>query len=142
MFLELLEKFVNDFSVGEYVGYIVGVILALVAFLNFIQNRIKEEKNEIIEKHLITKESIDEYIRNISGQLNHHPSLYKSLLSDVLNFLNKYLGELKLFSLKGFGTHYLISFLYSYFFFYLAWLLGGNGQIGILNFITNYQFNI
>ena len=135
--LEIIKQFVNDFSVTEYVGAIIGLLVTIATFYNFISNRLKEEKNEIIEKHIITTESINSYINDINNQLYYQPSIYKSLLHNILDFLTKNLGELKVFSFNSFSKHYVISFIYSFFFFYFVWLLGGNGQIGSLKFIDN-----
>lgn len=137
--LEIVKEFVNDFAVTEYVGAIVGIVFSIATFYSFVSNRLKEEKNEIIEKHIFTKESINAYIKDIDNQIHYNPSLYKLLLFDVLDFLNKYLGDLKLFSFKSFSKHYVISFIYSFLFFYFGWLVGANGEIGTLRFIENIE---
>jgi hypothetical protein len=135
--IDILKAFINDFTVTEYVLFLIGVILSFVGLIKYTSNQLKTEKNEIIEKHLITQETIDHYVRKINNETTSNPSIYKQLLNSILNYLDNFFGELKLFSLEASSKHYLLSLIYSFFFFYFAWLLGGDSKIGELTVFNN-----
>jgi len=135
--IEILNGFVNDYSISEYTGFIIALVLTLVGFIKFVFEKIKEEKNEIIEKHLISVESINAHSQKINQLIKYHPSLYKNLLEDTLIEFSKLLGNIQLFSSKAFEKHFTYSLIYSFAFFYLVWFFGGDGTVGQYQFIPN-----
>jgi len=135
--LEKIKQFVVSLPPEYVFGIFIATLLAFPFFINYVRNQLKEEKQYIMKNLLTTKESIDSFKNEINEQLKFNPSLYKLLLKDVLNFLNKYLGPLKLFSYQAFDKHLLFSLIYSFVFLYLVWLFGGDGKIGTLEVIPN-----
>lgn len=127
---DVLKAFIDDFTVMEYITFLIGIATTLVGLYLYTKNQLKTEKDEIIEKHLINNETINSYVQRLKTKTKHHPSLYKTLLENILNILSKLLGKLKIFSLQGFEKHLTYSFIYSLSFFYLAWLIGGDGRVG------------
>jgi hypothetical protein len=134
---DVLKAFVNDFTVMEYITFLVGILTTLVGLFLYTKNHLKTEKDEIIDRHLINDETINSYVQRLETKTQHHPSLYKTLLHNVLNRLSNLLGELKIFSLQGFDKHLNYSVIYSLFFFYLIWLFGGSGIIGTHELLPN-----
>jgi hypothetical protein len=108
-----------------------------VTFLWFIKNELKEKQQFIVDNLLTTIESTSSYADHIQKNIKPDTFLYKTYLQKTLNFLNKYLGELKVFSFSTWEKHFTYSLLYSFFFFYIIWLFGGSGNIGNLIFLAN-----
>jgi len=113
---------------------IFGIFYGLITRM---RTELNEKKKEFMEKVLVSQTSVNSFQNEIKEQLNHTPNLYKEELKRVLGFLDKHLEKLKLFSLKAFDKHFTFSLIYSFLFFYLVWLFGGSGQIGVHEFMPN-----
>jgi len=113
---------------------IFGIFYGLITRM---RTELNEKKKEFMEKVLVSQTSVNSFQNEIKEQLNHTPNLYKEELQRVLGFLDKHLEKLKFFSLKAFDKHLAFSIIYSFLFFYLSWLTGSNGAIGIYQIFLN-----
>ena len=108
-----------------------------VTFLWFIKNELKEKQQFIVDNLLTTIESTSSYADSIQKNIKPDTFLYKTYLQKTLNFLNKYLGDLKVFSFSTGEKHFTYSLIYSFFFFYITWIFGSSGNIGNLNYLSD-----
>jgi len=108
-----------------------------VTFLWFIGNELKDKQQFIVENLLTTIESTSSYADHIQKDIKPDTFLYKTYLQKTLNFLDKYLEEIKRISFSTWNKHFTYSFIYSFFFFYISWLLGASGDIGNLTLIED-----
>ena len=65
---EVLQKFVNDISVTEYITYLAILFSSFISLILYTEKQIKDEKNEIIDKHLINSDTIDAHIKNLKEE--------------------------------------------------------------------------
>lgn len=105
--------------------------------INRIRTELNDKKKEFMDKVLVTDTSVQSFKSEIEDKLNQSPNLYKRELTRTLEFLDRHLETLQFFSAKAFNQHIIFSFIYSFLFFYLVWLFGANGHIGIYEFMPN-----
>jgi len=115
-------------------GILIGLIFTLIFYIQKLNN---DERVYVLDKILINETSISSYTDKFEETLKSNPSIYKDTLSNILDKLDRYLGELKLFSGKAFNNHFILAFIYSFFFFYILWLFGVDSNIGTINILPN-----
>jgi len=129
-----LENIANSLTYDNIFSYIAGLTLAIIALYLFIERRIKT-KAETIKGYIDNPADIDKYIEDLKPQVKIERSTYKTFLKKVLLRLDNILGKRQVFSYKAFKRHLIYSLLYSFFFFYVVWLFGGEGKVGEFAFM-------
>ena len=116
---------------------LISLVISFLALVKYVRKDLKQEKWEVMEKVLTNETSISSYKEEIKSSLHHKPSLYKNSLKKVLNQIDSIFGNLELVSYKALDKHILFSILYTFLFFYIVWLFGGDGKIGELQLIQS-----
>ena len=135
--LETFKTFIQTLPPEYLLGTFFGTLVAFGIFIHFIKQQIQEESRYIASNILNNEASINSYASDLEKKVKPDTYFYKEYLHSTLDFVEKHLGKLKLFSYKTWEKHFTYSLIYSVFFFYLIWLFGGSGTIGTLNFFPN-----
>ena len=135
--LETFKTFIQTLPPEYLLGTFFGTLVAFGIFIHFIKQQIQEESRYIASNILNNEASINSYASDLEKKVKPDTYFYKEYLHSTLDFVEKHLGKLKLFSYKTWEKHVTYSLIYSVFFFYLIWLFGGSGTIGTLNLFPN-----
>jgi len=135
--LETFKRFIQTLPPEYLLGTFFGTLVAFGIFIHFIKQQIQEESRYIASNILNNEASINSYASDLEKKVKPDTYFYKEYLHSTLDFVEKHLGKLKLFSYKTWEKHVTYSLIYSVFFFYLIWLFGGSRTIGTLNFFPN-----
>ena len=133
----MVEDLLTLLTDNKQITILISLIGTLYWLWQKVRKELNEKKRELMSDILTTQTSVDSFKAEIEQKLTHSPNLYKEELTKVLGFLEKYLEPLKLLSSKAFEKHFIFSLIYSFLFFYLVWLFGGDGKVGEHQFIPN-----
>ena len=133
----MIENMLALFVDNQLIAFLITMVGTIYWLVGKIRTELNDKKKEFMEKILITDKSVQSFKYEIKEKLTQNPSLYRTELKRVLNFLDKHLGGLKLFSFQAFDKHLIFSFLYSFSFFYLVCFFNDNVTIGIHQIILN-----
>jgi hypothetical protein len=106
------------------------IIMAIIYLFNHQSKRIEQEAIRIEEKHMPFQNTINTYLEEIKSKSLSSPSLYKIYLHQLIIMTDHFFGKFTFFNIKTFFLVLKITFLYSFSFFLIGWLLGSSGKLG------------
>jgi len=134
--MEFIDKFTSYDE--KTLFYLLFFIVSLLATIIFRARDDLNKRAELLFKDTVTNEdTVKAYQDKLIPELKYKPSIYRTILYKTLGLLDQRLGEWRLFSLKALEAHFKFSLIYSFFFFYLVWLLGGISNIGTIKIFPN-----
>lgn len=135
--MEIIEKIIKFLFDEPLYPILFAVFFIGIKLIKHVHKHLNDEKIFVMDKILVNDESITSYKNKIEQSLLYKPSRYKEKLQKVLSYIDNIFGKLEIFSFKAIERLIIFSIIYSFLFFYLVWLFGGEGKIGELQLITN-----